>query len=165
MISQSIDQLFVLILPGVLGVQQWMGRQLLERHHRRIQLCTCRSHCRQPKRLRLRHTFSMFILDVKNKKMTIRQIQKWDWYRFLRCWAIYAFPSQCAEYCSDCIVIMTAFTYARSLEDARLMLWRTNRWDISFEKFSPWMQRRIFRVCSIFVTIRIRTYVQLMERI
>ena len=65
------------------------------------------------------------------------------------------FPFQCAEYCSDCIVIMTAFTYARSLEDARLMLWRTNRWDISFEKFSPWMQRRIFRVCSIFFNLLI----------
>ena len=43
-----------------MGVQQWMGIQLLEHHLQQIQLCTCRSHCQQPKRLRLRHTFWKF---------------------------------------------------------------------------------------------------------
>ena len=44
-------------LPGALGDQQWMGRQLWEHHHRQSQPCTCQSHCQQREQQRLRHTW------------------------------------------------------------------------------------------------------------
>ena len=65
-----------------------MGRQLLERHLQRIQLCTCRSHCQQPKRLRLRHTFWMFSFwRIKCFNVTGWLIDRiWT---YLRCASVY----------------------------------------------------------------------------
>ena len=63
-------------LPGDVGVQQWMGIQLWERHHQQIQLCTCRSHCQRQERLRLRHT-SCFVVVFDKIKMRPKLNERW----------------------------------------------------------------------------------------
>merc|ERR1712172_194008 len=44
-------------LPGGGGDRRWRGRQLWERHLRRIQPCTCRSRCHRQEQQRPRHTW------------------------------------------------------------------------------------------------------------
>merc|ERR1712106_1241487 len=52
-------------LPGGGDVQQWMGRQRGERHLRRIQPCTCQSHCHRQEQQRLRHTSLVLRLNLQ----------------------------------------------------------------------------------------------------
>ena len=60
-------------LPGDVGVQQWMGRQLLGRHHQQSQLCTYQSHCLRQERQRLRHTswFVGFLIKIKMRQKSV----------------------------------------------------------------------------------------------